>query len=248
MSPWPHFSKAPITEALLDIRASLPPSIDLPRLAVFQDAIRDRYPERIERMQGTLALQMKDGALEEVSKSTSTNGYLFKTADGRQIVQARLDGFTFHRLKPYDRWETLRDEAKAHWRHYMEIATPESVTRIALRYINVLELPLPVTNFKDYILTVPDVAPSLPQELRTFFLRLEIPDDRRHALVIITETIQAPTGDGKTLPFVFDIDAIRETSFQAGGAEMWDAFEQLRDLKNEAFFNSLTYKARELFR
>ena len=121
------------------------------------------------------------------------------------------------------------------------------ITRIALRYINVIALPLPIVDLKEFILTIPEVAPSLSQSLKTFFMRLEIPDEERDAIVIITETIQPPTDDGNILPFVFDIDAIKETEFDPSGAEVWQAFEQLRDLKNETFFNSLTYKARALF-
>ena len=40
------------------------------------------------------------------------NGYIFASSDERQIFQARLDGFSFSRLAPYDRWETFRDEAR----------------------------------------------------------------------------------------------------------------------------------------
>jgi len=98
------------------------------------------------------------------------------------------------------------------------------------------------------MLTIPEVAPSLPQSLKTFFMRLEIPDPARQAIVIITETIQPPPEGKEILPFVFDIDVVRESSFSPTDPALWQALEELRDLKNESFFNSLTYKARELFK
>ena len=34
----------------------------------------------------------------------------YKTLDGKQILQMRMDGFTFSRLQPYINWENLRSE------------------------------------------------------------------------------------------------------------------------------------------
>lgn len=44
------------------------------------------------------------------------DGFLLSSSDKLRIVQARLDGFTFSRLAPYETWERLRDEAKSAWR------------------------------------------------------------------------------------------------------------------------------------
>ena len=49
MTEWPRYPKAPIVEALLDIRVSFLSLIEPARLASFQDAIRDRYPTKASR-------------------------------------------------------------------------------------------------------------------------------------------------------------------------------------------------------
>ncbi|MBI4589263.1 MAG: TIGR04255 family protein [Candidatus Rokubacteria bacterium] len=105
MVVWPRFPNAPITEALLDVRIKLPSFVDLSRLATFQDAVEDRYPQRRERSSWQAGFQIKDGSVEVMRPSGRPDGYLFTSADGRQMVQARLDGFTFNRLKPYDKWK-----------------------------------------------------------------------------------------------------------------------------------------------
>src|SRR3990167_5750912 len=105
MSELIRFPHAPITEALLDIRVKLPAQIDLTRLTTFHDAVKDRYPLKRERTSWHGGFQLKPGTGPEMLASSSggPDGYLFTSADGRQIVQARLDGFTFNRLKPYDK-------------------------------------------------------------------------------------------------------------------------------------------------
>lgn len=244
MADWPRFPRAPITEALLDIRTRLPASVDLRLLATFQEAIKDRYPERHERTALQASIEFKPGEAS-ISSKGGADGFLFRSADGRQIVQTRLDGFTFNRLKPYDQWSTFRDEAKGLWARYVELTDPQAASRVALRYINRIEVPLPMRDFKDYILTVPDIAPKLPQGLAGFLMRLVIPHNTSKAVAIITETMENPEKD--VLPLILDIDVFIESPFDPSDESLWEAMESLRDFKNELFFYSLTQKAKELF-
>jgi uncharacterized protein (TIGR04255 family) len=57
-----------------------------------------------------------------------------------------------------------------------------------------------------------------------------------------------PVTDTNKVPLIFDIDVFREAAFDVKGEELWQAFEKLRDLKNNIFFKSITPKAKELFR
>lgn len=247
MSDLIRFPRAPITEALLDIRVKLPAHIDLTRLATFHDAVKDRYPSKQERVSWQGGFQIKPGAGPEMLPSSGgPDGYLFTSTDGRQIVQTRLDGFTFNRLKPYDKWEALRDEARELWQQYVRIAQPETVTRLALRYINRIEIPLPMKDFKEYILTTPEITPELPQGLESFFMRLVIPDPKTQAVAVVTEMMEPIAASSKALPLILDIDVFREAAFDVND-RIWETFESLRSLKNDIFFKSVTPKAKELF-
>ena len=127
------------------------------------------------------------------------------------------------------------------------MAAPVQITRVALRYINRIEIPLPFRDFKDYILTTPEIAPGLPQGLARFFMQLAIPIAEIPAVAIITETME-PVTETKRLPFILDIDVFREAAFDVEGKEAWEMLEKLHDIKNDVFFNSITPKAKELFR
>jgi uncharacterized protein (TIGR04255 family) len=246
-SNWEHFENAPITEALLDIRAHLPAGVGLPELASLHDKIKNNYPMRRERQRWQGGIHFTKGILPRVDEgSVAPDGYLFTSADGKRIVQARLDGFTFNWLAKYETWTAFRDEAKAHWDRYRERARPKTVTRIALRYLNRIPLPLPMKDFKDYLLTVPEIAPELPQELTELFMRVVLPFPAEGCRVIVTQTIEPQDND--RLPWILDIDAFVEKAFEIEGQEVWDVFERLRDAKNKVFFRSLTERTKEFFR
>ena len=247
MSEWPHLPKAPITEALIDIRARLPEATDLDQLTPFRDQVRSDYPTCRERQQWSGQLQFK-GSEPPVVRAGSgrPDGYLLTSADGCQVVQARLDGFTFSRLKPYQTWTDLRDSARSLWQSYCQVAKPEQATRIAVRYINRLELPVPFKDFRDWVLTTPDVAPGLPQELAGFFFRLHIPFEKPHGFVNLIQALE-PGEYTEHVPLIFDIDAFRPLQLDPSDDEIWRQMDDLRIIKNQVFFSSITDKLKELY-
>jgi uncharacterized protein (TIGR04255 family) len=232
---------------LLDIRVELPPETTLATLAGFHDLVRERYPLREERRFEQIQFRLNAGESTELSRTGAATGYLFRSLSNEKAVQARLDGFTLNKLRPYESWELLRDEARELWNTYIGIESPLRVSRLALRFINRLELPLPLASFKDFILTTPEVAPTLPQGLSDFFMRLVIPNPGLDGAAVVHETIGTPIG-ADHVPLIFDIDSFATVAFDPTSEDIWNRFEQLRDFKNEVFFGSLTERCVELYK
>jgi len=244
------FPHAPITEALIDISIELHSETNLELLNTIHDEIKDKYPKKEQRVIWKGEVKYKEGEIPEISSPSSGGpiGYLFKSPDGKQIAQARLNGFTVNRLKPYEKWEVLLKETKDLWDIYSRIANPKGLIKLALRYINRIEIPLPLSDIKEYILTVPEIAPELPQVLENFFMRLVLPKPKIQAMAIITQTMETIPAPGNVLPFIFDIEVYKDKGSAIEFGNMWDEIEELHEFKNEIFFGSITPKTRELFK
>jgi uncharacterized protein (TIGR04255 family) len=240
-----HYDNAPITEGLIDIRVKLPSDIDLSSFDAFFERVKDKYPTRQDRklFEGTFSTVPR---VEAAAKETKI-GYLFRSADGKRVLQARLDGFTFSRLKPYENWGALRDEAKRLWDTYREIVKPIQVTRVAVRYINQIDIPLPMRDFKDFFRTIPEVSPDLPQGLSGFLMQLQIPQEDISALLVITQTMLVPPPSPVVASVILDIDLFKVQSGFETDDEVWTLLESFRDRKNEIFEACITDKARQLF-
>jgi len=243
-----HLSRAPIVEAALGITVILPSTVDQEKLASFQERLGGRYPTKEVRMMWTGQVEMRPDSPQITTTSGGPTGYIFRSADATQAVQALKQGFSFSRFKPYQDWDTFSREARDLWSRYATLTKPEKVTRIGLRYINRIELPLPFNDFKEYLLTIPEIAPGLPQGLSGFFFRVVIPIDKAEAFATITETIvegEVPKG---VVPVILDIDVFRTGTFPIIAEKLWPAFDRLRELKNDLFFKTLTDKAKDLFK
>lgn len=239
------YFKAPITEALIDIRVTLPNETTVADLARVDIGEEIGYPHRRNRFafEGQIAF----GDQVETATRQTHVGYDFWSSDERQIVQVRQDGFTFSRLAPYDCWETFRKEAHRLWEFYRAMAEPVNVTRIAVRYINRLDLPLPMGDFKDYLRTVPEVSPDLPQELNGYLMQLVIPQEDIGAFVLLNEALLPPSDPG-TVSVLLDIDLFRELETSIEEEELWSLLDQFRVRKNKVFEACITERTRELIR
>jgi uncharacterized protein (TIGR04255 family) len=239
-----HYANAPITEGLIDLGVELPSDAEVASLdAVFQH-VKGEYPTREERslFQGRLSAGAQVGASAKQTKV----GYLFRSADGKRVLQVRLDGFTFSRLKPYENWAALRDEAKGLWSAYRELVRPIKVTRVGVRYINQIDVPSARIELKDYFRTFPEVSPDLPQDLGAFLMQLQIPQVDLDAVLVLTQTGGAPPRFD-VASVILDIGLFKEHCDFKSDDEVWEVLESFRDRKNEVFEGCITDKARQLF-
>ncbi len=250
MSEYTVFPNAPIAEALLDIQVNLPSDVTLDDLARLQDQVRDRFPTKQER--AFVSVQFgpgKGGRPEMAGQAGGIEGYLFFSAepDATKVVQARLDGFGFSKLKPYETWEAFRNEAHELWDIYRTVARPVTVKRFGLRFINSIDLPRPFRDFGQYITTLPKIAEGVPSRVSEFFMRLVIPYPENDVTAIVTLATNAPQASEDVLPFIFDIDVYVDGDFDPTSEDIWETYEALRRIKNEIFFNSITADTRRLF-
>jgi len=245
---WPHLSRAPIQEALIDVRVRFSQRMALETLAKFADQVRDAYPTSGTRETWQGGFHLRVGERPMVAEPEGgPDGYISTSADQRQVVQARVDGFTFSRLREYQDWDQLRKEAKRLWDVYRQITSPDSVTRVAVRYINQIKLPAPVQSLGEWLRTGPDVSPLLPRELAGFYMRLEIPFPQANARAILTQALLTKEiAPQERIPILLDIDVFRTGEFAPESESIWDALEDLRAIKNEVFFGSITKRTQEL--
>jgi uncharacterized protein (TIGR04255 family) len=253
----PVFPKAPIVEALLDVQLSDAVSFeDLDRLKV---ALGDAFPTVAEMRNDHIGIAVQRGqqGQEQVTSSRSSEriGLQLTSSDQKSIIQARTQGFSFSRLPPYECWQSFRDAARKAWERYQALTPNNRVARIALRYINRIYLPLPLPDFKRYILTLPELAPDLPQTLAESFMRLRVLVPEQDCSVVVTQVINSDqterdpsTGELTRLCIILDLDVFKPWKEPVDSNGIWEHFEVLRTVKDEFFMRSLTVEAKELFK
>lgn len=182
--------------------------------------------------------------------STKRNiGYCIKNDDEEFILQCRTNGFTLSKLKPYTGWDVLLEKSKEIWGLVFDGLDDIHVNRIAVRYINRINIPFSKDGVKmeDYFETSPRISPKMDQEMGRFFMQVEAPlkgfNDGR---VVITQTIASKMDSKDAIPIILDLDIYRKVD--VSNDSLWSEIEKFRPTKNDVFEACITDKARELFK
>jgi len=239
-----HYDRAPIKEAIIDIQIESPNSLALTDLEKLIDSIPKGYTQRQNVMIGHLRGELEAGVLT-ASTDQRRVGFAFVGGDGKHVVQLRLNGFTFSRLAPYQTWTQLRDEARGLWQLYRTAVGELPVSRVALRYVNQLDIPLPMRDLRDFVRTYPEVSSDLSPFLSGFFLQVQIPQDDLGATLILNEALLPPPRPEAT-SVLLDIDLFRQELRLNADTDVWDILEELRIRKNLIFEGCITNSMREL--
>ncbi|GAA6617314.1 TIGR04255 family protein [Scytonema sp. NUACC26] len=255
-----RFPNPPITEAIFDITVNLRDDFHYEELLIFQEDIKESFPNIQKKiaLQGGFELNLEKP--EEInprlfSMSNQPEGYIFISNDQEKIIQAKLQGFTFSKLKPYQSWKDFYGEAYELWQKYVEITSPLKVVRLGLRYVNQINIPLPREGgieLKQYIKTLPEIPSDLSVAIEGYFMQLVLSHTQyQPSRAIINQTIGQMLENQeskKAYPLIFDIDVFQEVNLAPDDEEIGKIFEvNLKCFREDIFFKSITEKTKELF-
>jgi len=243
-----YYAHAPITEAVVEFRVTQRPTLTLDELNSLKAGEEVGYPLVAPRFDLKGEFELTDVAVSTSAQRIQT-GYVFSRSDRTQIFQARLDGFAFSWLPPYDSWEPFAAEALRLWRRYVAVARPISVDRIGVRYVNRIDIPENSVEIKDYLNVWPEIPVNMPQILQGYFLQLGVSLKEFDAAVTINSTIVAPPSEFGT-SLILDLDTYTNTQLLPGKEEFDQAvvnrLRSLRRAKNFVFEASITDETRRL--
>jgi len=239
----PH---APINEAVLDIWVgSTQGSVEQLRTVGPRLGSEFQGPEARTMFEGHFNMSSTDG--QSASTRVQELGSLFRTAEG-DIVQFRKDGYSANRLRPYVSWAAFRSLARNHWQTYLDVARPDSVRRVGLRYINEFSIPVAppfeeadLRRFFTWTLSLPD---EFGQPAGLFSrVSLEPAEGQTATLTFLTK----PASDSEETGFILDIEVQQSGPWEPRDEAIWEALDQQRALKNALFSGSITSELRGRF-
>jgi len=241
--PRVHLRNAPIVEALIDFRVLRAEGISGESFAGLRSSIGEQYTQASPMHSIEARFGIDRGRWISPEPVQSAVGWMYRA--NAAVAQFRVDGFTFSKVEPYTRWEEVFGEALRLWRCYVRAARPVQVSRVAVRYINRMRAPGPA-DLRVYLEAPPVLPPPIPQTIREFLSRVFVEDNTRNANAIIVQALE-PQVDPTTISLLLDIDAFREVALPPEDVSLPDIFEQLRRLKNDVFFASITERTAEMY-
>jgi uncharacterized protein (TIGR04255 family) len=193
-----------------------------------------------------LTIELKGETAASAAAQPALQALQLLQDDDRQLLQLRMQGFSFNRLAPYSSLDDYLPEIERTWRAYVDLAAPVQIRVIRLRYINRILLTMTANkvDLDEYL----KIGPRSPDgvELRGFLTQqVGIEKDTGHHVNLVL-TMQAM--ENEKLPIILDITVASSTAVQpADWATIRASIDSLRSLKNRIFLNMLTLQCIQLF-
>jgi uncharacterized protein (TIGR04255 family) len=244
--PVEHLRHAPITEAVLDVRVRAHSEINTSSFDALVTTLKGEYPLAQQRRRFFTSIELgpsQNRAAE--SRELGPDGYLLRSSDGLDAVQLQIDGFTLNRLKPYQTWSVWFPRFKKLWALYLDAANPSSVVRVGVRCINHFPVEQGM-RLERYLAEPPRLPSELGSSLNGFLLRLEAAQENapEQKLDMVVGLQVGP--DGRSTQLLLDIEAFSVGDFEP--SEVVELIDALHDLRDQAFFASVTEEALNQFR
>jgi uncharacterized protein (TIGR04255 family) len=243
---FPHLSRAPITEAVLEIKTRAEAQWEESKIRkAFERRLSD-YPHVFERRQVQQQVQIQPNKAEHVFTDLGWTGLEFRTSNEKQLARFDRNAFSFVRLRPYQRWEKFECEALRLWGIHLSIAQPVEAHRTGLRFINQIRLPGGRINIDDYLLGGPHQLEELPLASNGFFHHdvISVPGSEFRGNII--RTIQPPDTQETGPTLILDIDIFTIEPAEASEEVLKRRLIYMRYLKNKIFFGTITARTKEL--
>jgi uncharacterized protein (TIGR04255 family) len=237
------YKRPPITEAVIELRLGQPISRDT------IETMGRRLKEEYFYSDPETAVKVHFDAAPATSIRAESDwlGLKLSSLDRADILILRTNTFICSRLAPYPGWEALRDRARRNWDALRKAAGTLQLSRIGVRYINRIDVPIPADNVvqeADYL----NVHPTFPDDRPFLGYAMQIvqplgADDCK--LTVNSAALPSPLVGHASLGL--DIDIGRENYLPRREDELWALIDRIRDHKNTVFERCITDKARQVF-
>lgn len=251
--PLAQLRNPPIREAIISV--AFAGNVELGLLTKFRkhEYIKQHYPEHRNSLAIQLSGEFKpggevpEGKSLPISASHQQEGYVMisKEEDRTRVVQTKLGQLSFHITKKYETWEAFSGEFKKIWSIFCEVVGRTDLRQMSLRYVNEIEIDLPMEKgFEEYLTFLPTIPEGINHNLNRFFIQIDLPNEAETLNSIITETF---VGDDEKLKVLLDINVRKDDDFECNSEAMWAGLEEMRAYKNELFERCVTPKTIKMY-
>ena len=239
------YAKAPIKEALFDIRIDKLKIEKVEDLKDFEQFVKESYPKSAIKNQFKGGIKITKDKAEHEPTVKGIQGYIFSNESKTRLMQIEETRFTYNVLDPYETWDIHFEEFWKYWSIYRDKFQPNNVVSIATKFTNRIKLQLPFDDFDEYMTCMPPIPKTLPQVLQALFMQVQVPMQASSKNVTITQTMEPINKD--VLPFILDITVHESFDTDKDFDSFKGEFQEMREIKNKVFEDCITDKTRNLF-
>jgi uncharacterized protein (TIGR04255 family) len=242
-----NLKNPPAVEAVCDIAVCDDGLVPYSKFLLDTPSLKKQLPvrEQMNLFQGAFQI---GGALSHTQNRPV--GFMYKSQDGKELAQFRVNGFSYNKLAPYKGWSNFLNSALEWWEVYRAANPDLKIMRLGLRFVNVINVPSKNKFSTFFKVGLKDPSKGDLGDINELGYRYISKFENLGCASQVQFGFSGNAGlSSEHMSYVFDIDVYKEDVGQAVDAKTIRLhFAKMREAKNKIFFSTLTEKALEMFR
>jgi len=176
-----------------------------------------------------------------------TPRHRFISEDEKTLVQLGENLLVVNQLPPYYGWEKYRPRVVECFNLYVKLWKPTRVGRVAVHYINKIDLPEVEAGLEEYFNLLPTL-PDFPLQpvVTNLSMSYEVPGSNFGDIMVVSmKQHSSANPDGMT--FLFQWDYIASDGLPCDSEAQTEWLDQAHEYLYKVFMSTLTDKCRKLF-
>lgn len=236
------YKNPPISEAICAFQFGQDSSWDFTVPGLVYEKVQTIFPKRSQIARVTVGI-LPDG--EEIAQQL-VPVMRFSSEDEKVLMQVGADFLSVNHLKPYSSWKTFLSLIQESFKVYLDVAKPESIQRIGLRYINTIDVQHKNINLEDYFEFRPYIGSRLPRTIGPFMMSVQLPyENLRDVLNLRLISVAGISTEFATIILDLDYFTLQPKEVKLDDVFTWIETAHLH--VEEAFEASITDQLRQLF-
>ncbi len=176
-----RYKNPPLIEAVCEFRFDPSSPWDLAIPGLFYEQVKNSYPVKrpISSIEVVVrSIPSQQFAAPFVPPSVQQMDRIqFLGDDEKSVLMLGPHVISIHRLAPYTRWEDYEPSIARALQVYREVARPKGLSRIGLKFQNLINIPQRSIRMEEYFAFYPALGEPLPQEHGAFLVGVVLPFD-----------------------------------------------------------------------
>lgn len=233
------YDNSPLHEVMFEIQFILKsPDPTIP--GMFYDRIRKKYPDKHDGRGIDIKIETSEKGEFKNEVGLVQHVQFFKK-DRSSSISLRSDILTI-KCSKYTEWKEFKKEIMEVLGYYKSIAEIKGIRSVLLRYINKINLDVPVSKLSNYFNYYPKIPSEYSEISESFQIHTRVPyDDNKLILILATIPHEKNT-------IFYDIGYILKTPEKITIDEVQDWLEDAHEKIGNAFEAGITEECRKLFR
>lgn len=236
------YKNSPIVEAVCEFKFDPSSEWDLTIPGLLYPKLENDFPKK--RARATGSLQIRDDKAE----LSRTDIAQFLSKDEKAFVQVYPHTLSVNVLTPYPSWDTFGSWIRGAYSKYVQVAEPKGISRIGLRYINVITLRNieGALSINEYLKIGPTGPPEYSDAMSGFNMVVEFDyEEGRDRLRVALSSMPSEQEEEVKLRLDLDYSMNEPNSVELGSATEW--VEAAHSHVEDTFEASIQDKLRDRF-